>query len=90
MDGLQYILRCLALQAIHVFCQLRFEVGCLVLVYHVVLGKFVKHGNNFRILLSGCFLVGSSTQFLHGAPCGPCEILIFCTLCLSLPDPLLR
>ena len=80
MDGLSNIIVVNKLQAVHVFCKLRLEVGCLVLVYYIVLGKPVKHGNNFRVLLSCGFFIGCFAKFLHRGPCGPCVILVTNTL----------
>lgn len=90
MDGPYISYWSLSLKAVHVFCKLRFEVVCLILVYHIVLGKLVKHGYHFRILLSGGFLIGSATQFLHCVPGRPCGILVPHAPQLGLSDPLLR
>ena len=49
------------LEAIHVFCELGFQIGCLVLMNDIVLGQLVKHGDNFCILFSGSFLFSCTT-----------------------------
>ena len=78
------------LQAIHVLGQLRFQIGSLVLVDQIVLGKLIQHAYHFWILFGGGFFFRGIAKRFNGIPGGTGTVLVSYPFFLGLPDPFLR
>ena len=63
-------------ELVDVDSQLRFEVGCLVVVDDIALSQFVQHRAYLRQQCGSSCFVGSSTQVANGVAGGLCIIVV--------------
>ena len=76
--------------SVNVQLQAALQVGCFVLVNHIVFGQFVQHGGHLRKQYYGCILFCGVTQRLHRVARGFVIIFVPSVLNLGLAHSFLR